>query len=154
MEQAQTLGLGNRIVFAGKRQDVAELLSVMDVFVLPSLTEGQPMALLEAMASGRAIVATAVGDVPAILRAGEAGTLVRAGDTAGMADGIIRHLHDVPRALACAQKARHEVAEYYSSTAMAKEYLKVYGALLAGTASSGTGGKRSKAVTSNFDDRS
>lgn len=153
VRKAKALGLDQRVVFAGQRQDVAKLLSAMDVFVLPSLTEGQPMALLEAMAAGRAIVATAVGDVPAILKGGDAGILVAPGDTIGMADGILRLLRDASQASAYSRRAKTEVIEHYSSAAMAKEYLKVYGAALTGTALDAVGSKCSKAIGNHFENR-
>ena len=74
-DEAKDLGINKRIIFTGKRTDIPELLSVMDIFVLPSLTEGQPMALLEAMAAKKPVIATTVGDIPKILKNGELGIL-------------------------------------------------------------------------------
>jgi glycosyltransferase involved in cell wall biosynthesis len=75
------LGLGDRVVFAGFQEDVAQWLPCMDVFVLPSLTEGTPMALLEAMAHGVPAIASAVGGIPQVIKHGETGILVSPGST-------------------------------------------------------------------------
>lgn len=73
------LGIADRVIFAGFQEDVSRWLSCMDVFVLPSLTEGTPMALLEAMAAGVPSVASAVGGIPKIIDQGETGLLVAPG---------------------------------------------------------------------------
>ena len=66
LDQAAKLGIAGACVFSGPRHDVHDLIAAMDIFVLPSLAEGIPMALLEAMALGRPVVATAVGGVPEV----------------------------------------------------------------------------------------
>lgn len=73
---AKLKGLENEIVFLGFQSDIEAWLSVLDIFVLPSLTEGTPMALLEAMSLGIPIVATAVGGVPNVIEHGVNGVLV------------------------------------------------------------------------------
>ncbi len=76
---SRQLGLADRVVFVGFQEDVVQWLSCMDVFVLPSLNEGTPMALLEAMAHGVPAVASAVGGVPQVIKHGETGILVSPG---------------------------------------------------------------------------
>jgi glycosyltransferase involved in cell wall biosynthesis len=76
---SRQLGLGDQVVFAGFQENVARWLVCIDVFVLPSLTEGTPMALLEAMAYGVPAVASAVGGVPQVIKHGETGLLVSPG---------------------------------------------------------------------------
>jgi len=78
-ELSRNLGLADRVVFAGFQENVLPWLSCMDVFVLPSLTEGTPMALLEAMGHGIPVVASAVGGVPQVIQHGETGLLVLPG---------------------------------------------------------------------------
>ena len=73
-------GLNGRVHFMGFQGDMADWYPVMDVFVLPSLTEGTPMALLEAMANGVPVIATSVGGVPALITSGENGFLVPPAD--------------------------------------------------------------------------
>jgi glycosyltransferase involved in cell wall biosynthesis len=87
-DSARSLGLMNRVVFAGSRDDVPELLPAFDVFALSSKYEGLPIALLEAMAAGVPCVATAVGGVPEVVTDGEEGLLVPAGDPAALADAL------------------------------------------------------------------
>ena len=82
-------GLEDKVFFAGFQTDVRKWIPAMDVFVLPSLTEGTPMALLEAMACGIPIVASAVGGVPQIIDSGKEGILVPPGKPEDIAAGIM-----------------------------------------------------------------
>jgi glycosyltransferase involved in cell wall biosynthesis len=74
------MGLKETVIMAGFREDARELMALFDVFVLPSLTEGTPMALLEAMSIGLPVVASAVGEIPALIRSGENGILISPGE--------------------------------------------------------------------------
>jgi len=89
-----SLEITGHVKFAGARNDVADLLGAASVFVLPSLKEGLPISLLEAMAAGRAIVATSVGGIPETIRSGESGLLVPSGDADALAAAIARLLVD------------------------------------------------------------
>lgn len=82
------------VVFAGFQTDIGRWLRIFDVFVLPSLTEGTPLALLEAMAAGVPIVATAVGGVPAIISDGVNGKLVPPADVVALGEGVRQILVD------------------------------------------------------------
>jgi sugar transferase (PEP-CTERM/EpsH1 system associated) len=88
MKRANDLGISAYATFAGHREDIPALLSALDVFVLPSLWEGLPMALLEAMASGLPVVASAVGGIPEVVVEGETGLLVPAGDVKGLVEAL------------------------------------------------------------------
>jgi len=85
---AKSKGLEKEIIFVGFQSDVEKWLAVLDVFALPSLTEGTPMALLEAMAAGIPVIATAVGGVPRVVESGVNGFLVAPGDFQGMSEKI------------------------------------------------------------------
>jgi L-malate glycosyltransferase len=85
---AQRLGISERVRFMGERQDVPSLLGLFDIFVMPSLHEGIPMALLEALAAGCPVVASAVGGVPEVVRDGKDGMLVPSKDPAAIAEAI------------------------------------------------------------------
>jgi glycosyltransferase involved in cell wall biosynthesis len=87
-EMVRRAGLSERVIFAGFQSDVSPWYAAMDVFVLPSLTEGTPMALLEAMARRIPVVASAVGGVPAIISSGVNGLLVPPADTRALSDAI------------------------------------------------------------------
>ncbi len=88
------LALASHVRLAGARADIPDLLGAADVFVLSSLKEGLPVSLLEAMAAGRGIVATAVGGIPETIRDGENGLLVPSGDTGALAAAIRKLLAD------------------------------------------------------------
>ncbi len=108
--QARGLGLESRVHFAGWRDDVADVLALADLLVLPSESEGFGRVLVEAMAMGRAIVATAVGGVPDIVLPGETGLLVAPANPVALADAVCALLDDPARAarLGAAGRARAE----------------------------------------------
>jgi glycosyltransferase involved in cell wall biosynthesis len=85
---AEELGIRDRVIFTGARDDVPAVLAIMDVFVLSSFTECFPMALLEAMASSRPAVCTAVGGVPELLHDGVTGYLVPPRDPTALAERL------------------------------------------------------------------
>jgi glycosyltransferase involved in cell wall biosynthesis len=90
--RARAVGIGDRVRFAGESREVARLLPTMDVFVLPSREEGIANALLEAMAAGRPVVATAVGGTPEVVAAGETGWLVPPGSPEALAEALAEAL--------------------------------------------------------------
>jgi glycosyltransferase involved in cell wall biosynthesis len=117
-------------IFTGMRDDMPDLYSLMDIFVLPSLTEGLPMALLEAMAARKPIVATSVGEVPHVLKEGKAGILVPPGNPDALADALLSLLTNEVKALDFVRNSSHEVEEHYGSEKMAERYIAVYEELL------------------------
>ena len=102
-EQTKTLGLEKHVLFLGMRNDVPEIISRSDLFVLPSINEGFGVVLLEAMAMKCPIVATNVGGVPEVVLDGETGLLVPPKDPVQLARGIIRLLKDSSLALQMAE---------------------------------------------------
>jgi glycosyltransferase involved in cell wall biosynthesis len=88
------LGIARHVKLSGARNDIPDLLGAASVFVLSSTKEGLPVSLLEAMAAGKAIVATAVGGIPEAIRNGESGLLVAPGNVDALADAIARVLID------------------------------------------------------------
>ena len=101
LAQARNLGVGERVVFLGHREDTDVLLQALDIFVLPSLSEGIPMALLEAMAASRPIVASRVGGIPEIIEDGVEGFLVESMDVNNLAERCRRLIEspDVARSM-------------------------------------------------------
>lgn len=87
--QVHRLGLDTRVFFLGLRQDISRILSVMDVFVLPSLSEGLSMAILEAMIAGKPVVATQVGGNPELVLNGETGFLIPPRDSQALAANLV-----------------------------------------------------------------
>lgn len=95
---ALDLGMGDRVIFPGWRTDIPDLLSSMDVFVLTSRMESSPLSLLEAMAAGRACIATRVGGIEDMIRRNDQGWLVPYGDVAVLADRLLAlHLNPALR---------------------------------------------------------
>jgi len=106
---AGALGLGGRILFTGWRRDLGRLYADLDVVALTSINEGTPVSLIEAMAAGVPVVATAVGGVPDVVVDGETGYLVEAGDVKGMAQAIIELLRNPEKAKEMGQRGREAV---------------------------------------------
>ena len=93
-DQSSRLGLRGQVQFLGKRADVADLLGACDLFVIPSRREGMGVAALEAMAAGRAVVASEVGGLREAIADGHTGLLVPAGDAAALAQAVAKLLGD------------------------------------------------------------
>lgn len=128
--RASELGIGHRVHLLGLRSDVPDLLGAADVYVQPSLSEGLPLSLLEAMFAGRAIVATAVGDVPDALAGGKAGLLVEPSNAAALAAAITCLLDDPSRARALGVRAARRAAAEYGVSQMVGRYTALYCKLL------------------------
>jgi len=127
---ASSLGIKDSVIFAGMRKDVPEILSILNVFVLPSLNEGLPMALLEAQAAQIPVVATSVGAIPDVLENGVTGMLIPPKDPQAIAEAIIMILSDKKLASGIAQKGFERVRDNFSSEKMASKYLSIYRELL------------------------
>jgi glycosyltransferase involved in cell wall biosynthesis len=106
--QARRLGLDGKVIFTGYREDVPRLQSMLDVQVFPSLWEGVPLTAFEAMAMGRAIVATHVDGLAEVLRDGENALLVPPREPAPLADAVEALLADPARARRLAARARED----------------------------------------------
>jgi L-malate glycosyltransferase len=125
-------GLEGRLRFLGRRPDARRFIASCDVYVNPSDAEGLPLAVLEALASGRPVVATAVGGVPSVVRDGETGVLVGAGDAASFAAGIESLLDDPARAAELGRKGQELVLSEYGLEAMVRAVEAVYAEVLGG----------------------
>ncbi len=123
---ATELNLQGCVHFLGLRQDVPVLLHHLDVFVLSSRSEGQSIAVLEAMSAQRPIVATAVGGTPELLADGECGLLVPPGDPQAMAEAITTLLGDSRQRHELARRARERFMAQHSIECMGRAYLEVY----------------------------
>ena len=124
--QVTALGLGEAVIFAGFRDDVARVMSALDLFVLPSLWEGFGLVLLEAMRAGRAIVATTVSAIPEIVAAGESGLLVPPRDAGALAGAVVSLLRDPGRRAAMGAAGRTRLQSAFSVGAMVEATTEVY----------------------------
>jgi glycosyltransferase involved in cell wall biosynthesis len=129
-EEARRLGVDSRVRFLGLRDDVAALLAISDVFVLPSLSEGLSIAILEAMVAGRPVVTTRVGGNPELVVHGETGFLVPPNDAAALASAVVRVLEDPAEAHRLGQNGLGHVRRHFSIDAMLRAYEAIYAELL------------------------
>jgi glycosyltransferase involved in cell wall biosynthesis len=116
---AQDLGLGNRFRLLGWRRDVADIIHASDVLALTSRWEGLPQVIPQAMASGLAVVATAVDGVPEAVEDGITGLLYQPGDVSGMGDGIVALLRDDDRRRVMGERGRSRVTAFSRETMLA-----------------------------------
>lgn len=123
-------GIADRVRFEGFGADVPALLADLDVFVLPSLWEGFGLVLLEAMAAGRPVVASAVGAIPEIVRDGETGLLVPPGDSAALARAVVRVLRDPDLAARLGRAGRAGVETRFGLAGMVANTDALYQRLL------------------------
>ncbi len=115
---------------AGARDDVPDLMRALDVFVLPSRNEGIANTLLEALASGLPVVATAVGGNPELLENAECGVLIPADDPPALREAMASYLLDGARRAAHATAARRHAEQHFSLSGMIAAYTRVYDELL------------------------
>jgi glycosyltransferase involved in cell wall biosynthesis len=134
LTRASAHGVIERVHLVGLRSDIGAVLSSADVFALPSLSEGLPLALLEAMFAGRPIVASDVGEVGVALAHGEAGVLVPPADPRALADALAVLLTDPDRARALGERAELRAASEYDVSRMVGRYRDAYAARLLRTA--------------------
>jgi glycosyltransferase involved in cell wall biosynthesis len=124
-------GLGELAWLPGERSDVPAVMRGLHCFALPSLAEGISNTILEAMACGLPVLATAVGGNADLLRAGETGLLVPAADPQAMAEAMVGLARDPARADAMGRAGRARVEQCFSMAAMVKTYQSVYDQLRA-----------------------
>jgi sugar transferase (PEP-CTERM/EpsH1 system associated) len=129
--QATRLGLSERISFTGHQRDVRPWLAAFDIFVLSSDWEGMSNALLEAMAAGLPVVATAVGGTPEVVVEGETGFLVPPRDPEALAEAILRLLRDPDLRRRMGEAGRKRVAEHFSVEQMVQKTEALYEHLVA-----------------------
>ena len=134
--QAASLGIRDRVIFLGHRDDVAELLASCDLLVLPSLYEGLPLSVLEAMAAGKPVVATSVGGTPEAVLDGETGFLVPSRDPTALVRAIQRLLTDARLRRKMGMAGRLRVQRNFSATQMVAGVTQTYEKLLDEQASS------------------
>jgi glycosyltransferase involved in cell wall biosynthesis len=130
-EEARRLGLGDSVLWLGYQEDLKHLYSRMSVFLLPSRSEGLPNVVLEAMALGLPVVATAVGGVPEVVTDGRSGFLTSSEDVEGLARRVADLLEDEPLRQRLAQDALHDVRSRFSLGARLSALEQIYREVLA-----------------------
>jgi glycosyltransferase involved in cell wall biosynthesis len=118
--------LAAHVRFLGFRSDVPALLSLFDVFVLPSLSEGLSMALLEAMAAAKPVVATKVGGNSELVVDGDTGFLIDAESPDSVSDRVVRVLRDKARGACMGERGRHRVRGQFSFRTTVDNYQRYY----------------------------
>lgn len=129
-EQVAQAGLQDVVWLPGARDDVADLLHGFDIFALPSLAEGTPVSLLEAMACALPVVASRVGGIPEVVTDGVDGSLAPV-DDAALAEALARYVQDPALAARHGAAARARIEQKYSMAAMLDAYTALYDDLVA-----------------------
>jgi glycosyltransferase involved in cell wall biosynthesis len=124
--------LGDTVIFAGRRDDVPEILGSADLLILPSESETAPLTVLEGMAAGLPVVATDVGGVAEAVEDGVTGFLVEPGDPRAIAEAVLRAAALPDRGAAMGSAARNVVRERFSTEALVGTVERLYDKLLTG----------------------
>ncbi len=126
-EQAERVGLGDRVAFLGYRDDAVEIIGASDLLVLASLVESQPLVITEAMAAGVPVIATAIYGIPEIVAHETTGLLVEAGDVASLTGALRRLLSDPALRARMGEAARRRFEEEFTLGLMARRTYEVLG---------------------------
>jgi glycosyltransferase involved in cell wall biosynthesis len=125
-ELASTLGISPFVHFLGARSDVPDLLNALDAFVLCSNTEGLPLVIPEAMATGLPVVSTSVGGIPTVIDDGQTGLLVPAGDEQALRERVALLQADPDMSHTLGIRAQSAAARRFSAARMQSDYLQLY----------------------------
>ncbi len=131
--QCEAAGLSGRVHFLGYRQDLQRLLAAADLVVLPSLSEGLPLAAVEALAAGRPIIATDVGGTPEVVLDGQTGLLIPSNNSAALADAMHRILSDPALGLRLGRNGRLFVERNFDVRFQVERTMALYRDLTNGT---------------------
>jgi len=124
--RAKELGIDQKVFYMGIRDDVPRILTALDIFVLPSITEGLSNSILEAMASGLPVVATEVGGNSELIQKGESGYLIPPGRPEILANTLLKLISDEKLRAMLGKRARRRVMNRFSLKKMAENYEKMY----------------------------
>lgn len=123
-----------QVRFLGQRADVPDLLAASDFFLLPSITEGLPLSMLEAMSAGLAVVATPVGGIPEVVTDGVQAILTPVGDAPSLARAIAQLVRDPELRARLGEAGRERAERDFSFRQMLEDYQEIYSRLLGGRA--------------------
>ncbi len=130
--QVRQANLGEHVHFLGQRDDIPALLAAADMFILPSLWEGLSVALLEAMAAAKPVIATAVSGTRQVMVQRQTGLIVPPGNSSALAEAVDQLLAEPERAVAMGQAARQYVSANYSAEQQAARHIALYADVVAG----------------------
>ncbi|MFX0135719.1 MAG: glycosyltransferase family 4 protein [Candidatus Hodarchaeota archaeon] len=125
-DEACSLGICRNVRFLGPRLDMKDIIQLLDIYVLPSLWEGLPLVVLEAMAAKKPIVATAVGGTPTAIIHGESGILVPAKEPTALTEAILNILKNSTLAKSLSKNAYRRFTEQFSVERMVSNYQSLY----------------------------
>lgn len=128
--QAENLGISDKVIFCSFRDDIREILSALDILVLPSVLEGQPVILLEAMATGKAVVASDIEGVNETVLDNQSGLLVRPKDPSLLAEAIVGLSRDKDKRDQMGKRARKIVEERFDIKEKIKQHEMLYQSIL------------------------
>ena len=126
---ATGLGISQAVIWTGFHQDIPRLLAALDIYIQPSVNEGLSLSILEAMASGKAVIATDVGGAQEVLTHQETGILIPPGSSAAIGSAIVDILNQPKKQAALGQAARKHVRKQFGVQRMVEGYRRVYEAL-------------------------
>ena len=124
------MGLGQAVVFAGWRRDLASVYADLDAVVISSHNEGTPASLIEAMATGCPVVSTRVGGVPDLISDGETGRLVAPGDREALAAALLELFREPEHTARMAELAQRQVLERHQARRLVADVDRLYRQLL------------------------
>ncbi len=124
--QAKSLGLASQVDFLGLRTDIPDVLGAMDVFVLSSDYEGNPLSVMEAMAAGLPVVTTAAGGVPDLLEHGREGLIVQQGNVQGLSNAMSFLLENRELRQSLGRAAARRAGEKFDVSTMVQAYEELY----------------------------
>lgn len=124
--QAKEAGIEKHVIFTGERQDIPEILQLLDIYLLPSLSEGLPMGLLEAMAAKCPAIASAVGGIPQVVKDGESALLTEPGQPESIAQVVVRCLKDEDVRVKLQNNAFEVFSGKFDVTSMSRQYMELY----------------------------
>lgn len=124
--EAKQLGIWQNVLFTGPRHDIPEVFQVLDTYVLPSLSEGLPIGLLEAMAAGCPVVASNVGGIPSVITHAANGSLFPAGKPEKITEALLALLARESLRNKYSKNGRSTIKTAFSAQLMARQYEKLY----------------------------
>ncbi|OGX15724.1 MAG: hypothetical protein A2166_03070 [Omnitrophica WOR_2 bacterium RBG_13_41_10] len=128
---AKNLNVIDHVVFTGYHPDIMDIMNVFDLFVLPSLIEGLPVVILEAMAAKKPVITTSVGGNPEVVIDGETGTLISPEDPDKLAEAILYHLNNPEISKRMGEKGYERVRQFFSLPQMLNKVMDIYKEVLA-----------------------